>query len=153
MSFKQELLNFISDAGVFIPRIEFPYDYLRRIRKATYYGTLRRLEQDKLIVREKTRKGISYRITDNGRLLLKKPIVPKKRKDGFSTIVIFDIPEHKRKARNALRKFLLKNGFRSLQKSVYMSRNKTPGSIIELTRELDLVSNVSVIGGKIEYYL
>lgn len=157
MSFKIELLNFIKDAGEMMPGIEFPYEYARRLtlrmNRATYYGTMYRMEKQKLIKRKNIPKGPYFGLTDQGRKLLEKPAVLKKRNDGSSTIVIFDVPESKRTSRNYLRRYLLRNGFRTLQKSVYISRNKVPGAIVELTKELGLGSYVSVIGGKIEYYL
>ena|SRR3989338_5606900 len=152
-NFTRELLDYIYDLGVLVPGIEFPYDYVRRLRRSTYYGALHRLEKQELVVKRKKRRRVIYTITNKGRQLVERKNVIRKRSDGYSTVVVFDIPEEKRRARRAFRKFLLRNGFKPLQKSVYISRNKVPGTIIELSKELDLSSNVSVIGGKVEYYL
>lgn len=152
-SFIDGLLQFISDAGYIFPGFESPYEHIRRLRRSTYYGTLRRLESKKVIVRKKVGSKYGYMLTAKGKRLMKERVRIKKRSDGFTTIVVFDIPEEKRKARNAFRYYLRKNGFRSLQKSVYISSNKIPATLIELVHELDLNANVSVIGGRVELYI
>jgi DNA-binding transcriptional regulator PaaX len=153
MSFTKDLLKFIYETGELLPGIESPYDYARRLRRSTYYGAVYRLERRGLIAK-KTKAGvISYTITDKGKLLVGQKFAAKKRTDGFSTLVLFDIPESKRKARNLFRKYLMINGFIPMQKSAYISRNKIPKTIIAVAKELGLSANVSVIGGKVEYYL
>jgi DNA-binding transcriptional regulator PaaX len=152
-SFTKELLEYINDVGVLIPGIESPYEYTRRIRRATYYGTLRRLEKQNFVKKIKANKRTEYRITKKGEQVLAESFKIKKRKDGSSTIVVFDIPEEKRIGRNALRRYLYKHGFKVLQKSVYISTNIVPKNIVDVVKELELNSYVSIIGGKIEYFL
>jgi phenylacetic acid degradation operon negative regulatory protein len=56
----------------------------------------------------------------------------KKRKDGKWIMIIFDIPEKKRKWRDELRGFLYNLGFQVLQKSVWIS----PYNVLDRLREI-----------------
>ena len=65
-----------------------------------------------------TKKGISHaKLLDLENLTINKP----RKWDGKWRIVFFDIPEKKRKARNALREKLYDLGFCEMQKSVFVS--------------------------------
>lgn len=157
MSFKQELLSLINDFGeltykiITTPRGQLSIKGLY-YPKATYYGTIRRLSADGLVKKTKKANIVSVSLTPKGKALLKQPIVKKHRSDGLSTIVIFDVPEKQRKARQALRKYLLRSGYISLQESVMISPFIAGGELKELIRELKLEPSVSVILGKIDHY-
>jgi DNA-binding transcriptional regulator PaaX len=149
MSFKQELLDFIYEAGVLLPRLETPYGYTKRIRQATYYGTVYRLQKQKLIEKKKIRGKSVFVLTDKAqRLYMKRPQM-KPRTDGLGTIIIFDIPEQKRAARNKLRKYLLRNHFTLLQESVLISNYELMAELKELIRELGITQFVTLIHGKV----
>lgn len=94
----------------------------RSLREAIY-----NLYQSQMVdYRENNDGTVTMILTDNGKkkslkynldkMGIKRPI----KWDGFWRIVIFDIPEYKKQARNALGLKLRQLGFYSLQKSVYV---------------------------------
>lgn len=78
------------------------------------YDTLFRLEQSGYLEKEEGR----YKITELGDGLIhrKNP-----EKDGIWKLVIFDIPESKRKVRNMLRQKLISLGFQKWQNSIWVT--------------------------------
>ncbi|MDP4001219.1 MAG: hypothetical protein Q8P83_03185 [bacterium] len=113
----------------------------------------RDLEKRRLISKRTNRQAIIYEITDLGRAknlkwnYKRKP--KKQRQDGFSTIIIFDIPEQKKKSRDFLRRFLKDNDFVQLQESVYIGRFWLIKDFYELLEELRIKEYVSVLEGRI----
>lgn len=115
---------------------------------------LSRLEKRDLIRSKKISNRFVYQLTIVGKQKLLISEIHKslkKAKDG-SSIVIFDIPEEKRRHRMFLRRLLLKNGFINLQKSVMIAPIELPSSFFRLLEELGIRQNVSVIEGKIRYF-
>ncbi len=150
-AFIWELLEFISTAGGIMP----PYKAYRsrlHTKPATFYGTLYRLEQKGLVTKTKERSGQPvYMITGKGKKLIGKPILKIPRSDGFSTLIAFDIPETKRSQRRILRRYLLNNGYTTIQKSLLVSPNKLTDDLLELLDELKIKTDVKVISGKFDY--
>lgn len=91
--------------------------------KALQKRELRRLEERRLVKIDKTAKLYVVRLSDDGLLeVLRQKInqaypLP----DGRDCIVVFDIPESKRKLRDGLRRLLKDVGFFCIQRSVWMS--------------------------------
>lgn len=67
---------------------------------------------------------------------------------GTLCLVIFDIPEKRRRVRNTFRRFLKECGFTQLQKSVWQSHHNVGEPVRDLVKELELESWVTVIKGK-----
>lgn len=84
--------------------------------------------------------------------MLHKPVTKNHRSDGFSTIIIFDIPEEKSRQRTIFRRYLQKNGYTLLQKSVLIAPFALSRDVKELIEELDIRRHISVIDGKINYF-
>ena len=121
----------------------------QRISHGLYY-----LQRKGLIKKKKTSSGFVYELTISGRQKLLLSSIPKNKwssKDENSCIVIFDIPESKRKYRRFIRRFLLKNGFINLQKSVLIGPEFLPKEFQELLDEWNLRSNVTMIKGQVLY--
>ena len=123
---------------------------IHRLGYPTYYTTLRRLEQQHLVKKTKHGKIIKVLITARGRALLKKHRTEKRRTDGLSTIIIFDIPEDKRRSREALRRYLIRHGYTLLQESVLIAPTYITRELKELVSELGIVSNVTIISGVVD---
>jgi len=70
----------------------------------------------------------------------------KKRKDGKWVMIIFDIPEKKKKYRDDFRKFLYTLGFQKLQQSVWISP-------YEISRELEEIVRIYRIDSYIRTFL
>jgi|GEM_PF-1312763 len=127
---------------------------LKPASKPLIYSTLNRLKKQGLVQVRKKDNRVYYQVTVSGqtKLLVNQVFANKKRRtDGFSTIIIFDIPEERRKARVYLRKLLLKNGFMNLQKSVLISPNELPKSFFRLLEELKVRRFVTVLSSRVIY--
>lgn len=111
------------------------------------------LKKQRLIQMKKYREQIKYELTDLGKAkglkLLYKRRPKTVRTDGLSTIVIFDIPEEKKRARDFLRRFLKENGFTQLQKSVFIGRFKLFNDFRQILAELNINANVSILEGRV----
>ncbi|MFH0960253.1 MAG: hypothetical protein V1897_16290, partial [Pseudomonadota bacterium] len=94
-----------------------------------------------------------YILTNKGKQLLAKPKKIDRRSDGFSTLIIFDIPENKSKERFIFRRYLVRNGYTQLQKSVLISPDKFDPDTKDLIQELGIKPFVTVISGKVDYLL
>ncbi len=110
------------------------YEILKEIKKewkkARDYQIKRSLEslcKSELVLKRVNKNGdLEFVLTENGidatsKILINNLVVKKDKKwDKKWRIVMFDIPEKSRKARNALRCRLNKLGFKELQKSVFV---------------------------------
>ena len=117
--------------------------------------SLLELERQRLIRKKQNRQKLVYEVTDLGKAKsLKwryKQKVKQVRRDGMSTIVIFDIPEAIRKARNFLRRFLHENNFTPLQESVFIGRFYLLKEFNVLLDELRIKEYVDVLEGRIPH--
>ena len=85
--------------------------------RSTYYYKLRKFKKQGLLKPQNRKKYPNTLIlTDKGRELIKKSKAAVKRTDGLSTIVLFDIPEEKRKARDTLRRYLIRSGYTTIMR-------------------------------------
>lgn len=130
-----EILKFMA-AGVVIglslviptlPVAVAPFVIDRRRYNGRYFNqTIKRLKQQKLVEVIEEHGQIIVRITQNGKLrALKYKLdelkIPKQKTwDTKWRIVIFDIPEHRKRLREIFRMHLKKLGFYPLQKSVWV---------------------------------
>src|SRR3989339_542648 len=98
-----------------------PVGYSRK----KYRELVNRLQRLNLIQRTVLEGAVNFRLTAGGqkRLINNFPALALSGKtwDGFWRVVMFDIPEAKRKERDGLRRLLLKLGFGRLQDSTYLS--------------------------------
>ena len=145
----QEFARGLEDALLFgyQPRlvIRYGYDGAKRILSAKErqrnYQALKRLEKQRLIDVDHRAERYNVALTKKGReeifrlRVLNSELLPKDR----VCMVVFDVPESKRKLRLLLRRFLSEAGFAPIQKSVWIS----PFDAAESLRELFLASGVS----------
>lgn len=154
----EELLGLVEDAGELMADIAFtPYGKLSihsmHVPKSTFYSAMGRFEKNGLIVKKKKAYNNVYVITPEGKRLLKLLKRPEKRMDGFSTLIIFDIPEEKSRQRTILRRYLVRNGYTMLQKSVFISPLKISEELKNLIPELELRPYISFLSVKVDYTL
>lgn len=83
------------------------------------------------------------RLTQKG-LIAVSPFVTKKLSQKGSLLVIFDIPEHKRAARDYFRHLLKRLGFKQIQLSVWQSDQDHRDIVSEAAREFDITDNVQI---------
>ena len=119
-------------------------EWERQVKETTLRTTLSRLKKRGLV---KNRKRF-WEITDRGRKYVKAKLSDPFRSRGpypvlnvenRNMIIAFDIPEHRRKAREWLRDELRLLGFGLLQKSVWFGPSPLPKKFIVALNELNLI--------------
>jgi DNA-binding transcriptional regulator PaaX len=156
MSFIKDLLSLINELGELIPEGKGNYRSLRQrltgMDHATYYKSLNRLRQKKFIKQVKNKKSQTvYVITPAGRQALLKSLRRNPRQDGLATLITYDIPSDKNRERTKFRRYLLRNGFTLIQKSLLVSPNQFDDHLKNIIRELKLSRYVRVVSGKFDY--
>jgi DNA-binding transcriptional regulator PaaX len=115
------LKQFLSAEGVSPKSPKEKQRYQKKVRAA-----VSRLQAKQLIRLVETEEGVEIRVTPKGRELIRRTELEgsvriiKQSWDKKWRIVLFDIPETKRVARDALRELLTSAGFYQLQKSVFV---------------------------------
>jgi len=77
-------------------------------------------------------KGDSVKLTDKAKIKMIDKYVSQHIKDGKRRLVSFDIPETKRRQRNAFRRSIKKMGFRQIQKSLWVC-DQNIGDLVEIS--------------------
>ena len=110
-------------------------------KKSSMATAIRRLREKGYIEKEINERGVVLRLTVLGKDFLGKDDVW----DGNYRIVIWDIPENKRRVRDLFRRRLKEWGFVTLQKSVWISQKNVTDRLRKLISELEMESYVAVI--------
>lgn len=113
---------------------------------------LYRLKRRKLLEQQKRGGRLMIRLTDRGRYrALVKALrrAPDHYRVGEGCVVLFDIPETERAARNLFRYFLKECGFRLLQRSVWVSRKNVATLVAQFVKKNKLKPWIQVIEGRI----
>ncbi len=153
MNFTQGLFNLIKKTGELASEIAISYQEEMKVSRSAYYGSLIRLGKRGLIQKQIKQKQISYTLTDKGRKYnFPKRQIQEKRTDGYSTVIIFDIPETMRRQRTIFRRYLVRIGYTQLQKSVLIAPNKFSKDIIDLVKELKIRPYLTVLSSKVYYF-
>lgn len=149
----KEIINTLKDIGYLLPGLETPHQYLRRINRATYYGVVTRLEKQGLVKKERQGRKNKIVLTEKGKKYVfnNEPVSVEARKDGLSTVIIFDIPEYLKRERKFFRRKLLQYKFTSIQKSVLISPYKYPRVLLKTEKELGINKYISHLSGRIDH--
>ncbi len=115
----------------------------------TIHATLQRLGREGYV--EKVTRGgkILFRVTTEGReeIATHPPRIKRQRWDSKWRIVVFDIPERRRKERNLLRERLKALGFGRLQDSVWLSPYDWKEKMEKIAQGRDLGEHVRILIG------
>lgn len=115
-------------------------------------AVLERAKRRRLVEEQKKGDRLMVRLTDRGRYLFKFKNI-KKQPDhypvGEGCIVVFDIPESQRVARDTFRRFLVECGFRQFQQSVWVCRKDVAGLVAEFVRAHKFTPWIHVIEGRL----
>lgn len=128
------------------------YDKFREQDKEKFVKEFHRLKKMGIIKRYKDQKGDFVELTPKGKEIAKKYLVDQmefripKVWDKKWRLVIFDIPEDKRSARDVLRDKLMRIGFIQLQKSVYVYP-------FDCLKEIELIKDMYCISPYVQYVL
>lgn len=116
---------------------------------------LRQLKRQKLIEARTIGDRVIYNLTAHGKTKFLKAQIRaiNKQSDGIKPrcIVIFDVPESEKVARNTFRKFLRECGFAKLQHSVWCANAAVLPHLMRLINELEIKKWVKIIEAKNVY--
>jgi phenylacetic acid degradation operon negative regulatory protein len=116
------------------------------LKKSALSQALKRLREKGFIERQKDEDKIILRLTELGKdWLLKNKVDSDIQWDGVWRLVIFDIPESRKRARNTLRRRLKDWGFNPWQKSVWATKKPLTEIIRKLIKDLEIEDWVLVI--------
>lgn len=118
----------------------------RPVKKSELAQALKRL-REKGLVELLSDNQIAYKLTDPGRdrALWKKMILGNQKWDGKWRLVIWDVPEKRRQARDLLRFKLKQLGFKQWQQSVWASKVDCTKQLREFIRKVGIEDWVMVI--------
>lgn len=122
----------------------------REVNKRDLGRIIKRLQKQEMIVIKEGQEKIVLEITEKGKRRLLEYDFEKlerksKRRDGKWRLVIFDIPEGKKKSRDAFRKKLIQIGCIRLQDSVFASAFPCKDEIDFLSHYLDISDFVTLL--------
>jgi len=142
-------LGFRSWKEVFVPpQFSLQRIYEKRKAKTEFKQFINYLVKKDLIKVKEEEIGSGVIITPKGMEKIFKvalqEIEKKKRKDGKLLMVVFDIPERKRKLRNAFRETLQILGFNFFQKSIWISSFDVLKEVRGVVKNLGLVKYVKI---------
>lgn len=129
------------------------------LKKGSFYpshieGTIKRLKRQKLIsVKERKDGKTEILLTEDGRrkaltYKLEEMKLKSKKWDGWWRIVVFDIPEKKKYARNFLRNKMKEIGFYLLQESVLVTPWECRNEVDFIKHYYDIGDCISIIKAK-----
>lgn len=115
------------------------------------YKQIQYLKQRKFLEAKKLGNRLMIRLTEKGYCDLLRDNLQAttvKCPEGYC-VVIFDIPESERKARNFFRNFLKTAGFKQMQKSIWYSRKDVAAPLLKFIQANKLNPWIHVIVGKV----
>lgn len=123
-------------------------------KRGALKATVKRLEKQKLVSWKENEKGeVQLVLTKEGqqrvlRYKIDELNLSSKKKDGLMRVIIFDIPEKEKAAREIFREKLKEMGFYRLQRSVFVTPYKCKSEIDFLSHSLGVASHVHYIVAK-----
>lgn len=124
----------------------YAHGYDRQLNKSALASALKRLRENGF-VELISDKELTLRLTDKGRskALWTKMKLEEEKWDGKWRLVIWDIPEKRRKARDLLRHQLKQLGFEKIQNSVWASKKNCTLILKEYTKKVGIEDWVKVV--------
>lgn len=122
--------------------------YERHLNKSALSKALRRLREKGLVETYALSDKLAYKLTVAGQNLTAIRYFDEKNWDGIWRVVIFDIPENRRRIRRILRDRLKVWGFVPWQKSVWASQRNIARELDEIIKELQIEEWVIVLESK-----
>lgn len=129
-----------------LPKDKKLHEYFKGCNRHSIVCTLNRLKKEGLVEEIKVDNKEIYRLTTKGKIKIFYSFVNHKPKwDGKWRMVIFDIPEQKKKLREIFRSRLKDLGFERMQNSVWVTPNDVQGVIKLLTEAFELDNYVHFV--------
>lgn len=135
--------------GLYAGTIRAKKNWKENVEKQQFYSLLNQLKRQGLVECKKVDSGTLWKITTAG--LKKLKLIRESEMDYVSAsddklkIVIYDIPEKERRKRLWLCEALKILGFKMLQKSVCIGRNKIPEEFLHDMRKKKILSYVHIL--------
>jgi len=135
--------------GLYVGTIKAKKDWKERVAKQRFYSLLNQLKQQGFIERKKVDKSAFWKITEIG--LKKLKLIQEDKLDYASVsddklkIIIYDIPEKEKRRRFWLREALKILGFKRLQKSVWIGKNKIPEKFLYDLRKKGILYCIHIL--------
>lgn len=123
-------------------------------KRGVLRATIKRLEKQELVSWSEIDGEVKLTITEKGKKKVlqydidKLEIKDRGGWDGFWRVIVFDVPESKRDARDLFRKKLKDLGFYQLQKSVFLTRYECKDEVDFLRHSLEIAPHVLYIKAK-----
>lgn len=149
LSLSSELLLLLSDQSLTFTSIRETTEVFGYKNRKVIWSTLERLAKKNYLKKAKSTEGIRFSLTNQGQKEL--PALPTfiptpdKAWNGKWIMVLFDIPEEKRRARDAFSISLREMGFGRMQNSVYVSVHNMIDRVKSLAKSLDISEQIKVI--------
>jgi len=122
-----------------LPKDKKFHEYFEGCNRHSLVCTLNRLKKEGLVEEIKVENKEIYRLTTKGKVKIFYSYINHKPKwDGKWRMVIFDIPEDKKKLRELFRSRLKELGFQKMQNSVWINPHDVQGVIKLLTESFEL---------------
>lgn len=127
-------------------------EHYARASRRDWKLIIRRLKERKLIKETKQGNKIMIRLSDEGRV---KAVMKELRgtKDhypvGKGCVVLYDVPESQRAARDTIRAFLIECGFRMFQQSVWVCRKDVAKIVAHFVRRNKLTPWAQVLEARV----
>lgn len=123
--------------------------YFQKRKKQNLYSTIYRLKKNGYLKIKITKQGRGYLLTPKGekRVLKNKVKEIKKRKDpnNYWLMVIFDIPEKRKRDRDLFRFCLYNLGFQKLQQSIWVSPYDVYKELKNIVKKLNFTKEVKFL--------
>jgi len=117
----------------------------RQPSRRSFSVLLSRLRSEGLVERRGSRRYARWTLTRAGRDYRSSAAdSPTPNRDGVRRLVIFDIPEHEKPKREAIRRELIRIGYEQFQKSVWMGEFPLPADFVEFIQERNLQNKVHI---------
>lgn len=117
-------------------------EYFRKRKKRTFYSTISRLNKNGYLKIRTAKEGKGYILTPKGekKILENKVKNLKLKLDPFKywLMIVFDIPEKRRKDRDLFRIYLYELGFQKIQQSIWISPYNVYKELKEIVNNLGL---------------
>lgn len=150
MSLSNQLLLIVSEGGATFTLIRGILEKVTGYEnRKVIWSTLERLFQKGLIKKTKTKEGINFSITVSGKKALPEDpgYIPKPDRAWNQKwhLVIFDLPENKRKEKETFLSKLKQTGFAKMQDSTYLSVHNFQDETKKLAKSLGISDYVRVM--------
>ncbi len=156
----EEIMDVFNETD-FIHPYKVIYGYIsREISRGSMRVAMYRLRKSGYVEGVKREDEICFRLTEKGRIELQRRKQKKKEYilihsehkkeqwDGLWRVVIFDIPEENKRLRNVLRQTLKVLEFKSLQKSVWISKRNYTNELRKWVEDLKLARFILIFETK-----